>query len=65
MSKLQQSIGEMLGAVLHRLDCRLCPCTEMDRDGVPYQTFVFLLEEFTRPEQPIEIGRDVTTPVMG
>jgi hypothetical protein len=28
--------------------------------GRPYQPFVFLVEEFTRLEQPIEIGRDVT-----
>jgi hypothetical protein len=31
--KLEQSIGEMFGAVLLGLDCRLCPCTEMDGDG--------------------------------
>src|SRR5438552_13827503 len=71
MSKLEQSIGEMFGAMLPRLGCRLCPCAEMDGDGAPLP-IVCLLEEFTQPKQPIEIGRDLTTnaklspiPVMG
>jgi hypothetical protein len=44
MSKLEPSIDGMFEAVLPGLDCRLCPCSEMDGDGATYQSFVILLE---------------------
>jgi D-lactate dehydrogenase len=40
---------------------RTCEMGLLHATGRPYQSFVFLLEQLTRPEQLVEIGRGLTT----
>ena len=65
MSKLKQSIGEMFGAVLLRLDCRLCLCTEMDGDRAPLPIACLLpARGINWTGTAIEIGGERTIKVL-